>query len=74
MQNTKYSANEKHQRVHQDPGRINYNYLKAMISVSVTDRGSATHNSAVMIVAVIRSQSVSGIGYRVRVTHSYREL
>ena len=30
MQNTKYSANEKHQRVHQDPGRINYNCLKAM--------------------------------------------
>ena len=37
-------------------------------SVSVTDRGSATHNSAVMIVAVIQSQSVSGIGYRVRVS------
>ena len=30
MQNTKYSANEKHQRVHQDPGHINYNCLKAM--------------------------------------------
>ena len=24
-QNTKYSVNEKYQRVHQDPGRINYN-------------------------------------------------